>query len=243
MRWCQRHIGAQWITLVTRNLLHVHGLDRLPELAASQSFLCVSNHRSFFDLYVITGYLVRHGLPHRLVFPVRAEFFYDQPLGLFVNGVMSFFAMYPPIFRDRARAAVNLAGLDELAWMLTRGGTFLGIHPEGTRGKGPDPYTLLPTQSGVGRLIHRSRATVLPVFVNGLVNDLPKQITSNFDGTGVPVHIVFGEPLDVSDLLAKKGAPRVYRAIAERTRDVITALGAEERDHRAVAATRTQSSS
>jgi 1-acyl-sn-glycerol-3-phosphate acyltransferase len=232
MRWCQRNVGAQWITLVTRNLLSVHGLHRLPPLEERQSFLCVSNHRSFFDLYVITGYLVKHGLPHRLVFPVRSEFFYDQPLGPLVNGVMSFFAMYPPIFRDRSRAALNLAGLDELAWMLQRGGTFLGIHPEGTRGKEPDPYTLLPAQPGVGRLIHRSRATVLPVFVNGLVNDLPKQITSNFDGTGIPVHIVFGEPLDVADLLAEKGSPRVYRAIAERTRDVITALGAEERQHR-----------
>jgi 1-acyl-sn-glycerol-3-phosphate acyltransferase len=235
VRLCQRHIGSQWITIVTKNLLHVHGLDRLPALDPTRSYICVSNHRSFFDLYVVTGYLVRNGMSHRLVFPVRAEFFYDSPLGLFVNGVMSFFAMYPPIFKDRPRAALNLVGLDELAWMLGRGGTFLGIHPEGTRKKDDDPYTFLPPQPGVGRLIHHSRATVIPVFVNGLLNDLPKQITSNYDGTGRHVHVVFGTPVDYGDLVSGKGSPRVYKAIAERTMDVIGKLGAEERAHRAAA--------
>jgi 1-acyl-sn-glycerol-3-phosphate acyltransferase len=235
VRFCQRHIGSQWITIVTKNLLHVHGLDRLPPLDPTKSYICASNHRSFFDLYVVTGYLVRRGLPHRLVFPVRSEFFYDHPLGLFVNCAMSFLAMYPPIFRDRARAALNLAGLDELAWMLRRGGTFLGIHPEGTRGKEPNPYEMLPAQPGVGRLIHHSRVAVIPVFVNGLLNDLPKQVTSNYDGTGVPVHVVFGEPVDYGDLLATRGSPRTYRAIAERTRDAIGRLGAEEKAHRAAA--------
>jgi len=233
MRWCQRHVGAQWITIVTKNLLHVHGPDRLPPLEPGKSYICAANHRSFFDLYVVTAYLVKRGMPHRMVFPVRAEFFYDHPLGLFVNGVMSFFAMYPPIFRDRPRAALNLAGLDELAFMLRRGGAFLGIHPEGTRKKDGDPYTLLPAQPGVGRIIHQSRATVLPVFVNGLLNDLPKQVTSNFDGTGVPVHAVFGRPVEFDDLLAAKGSPRTYRAIADRVRDVISDLGQEEKAHRA----------
>ncbi|HEX7670532.1 MAG TPA: lysophospholipid acyltransferase family protein [Polyangiaceae bacterium] len=239
VRICQRHVGSQWITIVTKNLLHVHGLERLPELDPGKSYICASNHRSFFDLYVVTAYLVRRGMPHRLVFPVRSEFFYDSPLGLVVNGVMSFFAMYPPIFRERSRAALNLAGLDEMSWMLKRGGAFLGMHPEGTRNKGDDPYTLLPAQPGVGRLIHHSRAAVLPVFVNGLLNDLPKQVTSNFDGTGIPVHIVFGEPVDYGALLEQRGSPRTYRAIAEKTTSVITALGQEERAHR----TRVQSSS
>jgi 1-acyl-sn-glycerol-3-phosphate acyltransferase len=232
VRFCQRHIGAEWITTVTRNLLHVHGLERLPYLDPEKSYICASNHRSFFDLYVITGYLVKNGLPHRLVFPVRAEFFYDNPLGIVVNGLMSFLAMYPPIFRDRARAALNLTGLDELAWMLQRGGAFLGMHPEGTRGKGDDPYEMLPAQPGIGRLIHRSRVTVLPVFVNGLLNDLPRQVTSNYDGTGVPVHIVFGKPMDYAELSTQRGSPRVYRAIAEKTVATIAELGREERAHR-----------
>jgi len=232
IRLCQRHFGSQWITIATRNLVNVHGLERLPELDPDKSFICASNHRSFFDLYVVTAYLVRRGMPHRLVFPVRSEFFYDNPLGLFVNGLMSFFAMYPPIFRERSRAALNLVGLDELSWMLRRGGVFLGMHPEGTRKKDDDPYTLLPAQPGVGRLIYHSRSTVLPVFVNGLLNDLPRQVASNFDGSGVPVHVVFGEPVEYGELLDAKGSPRIYRAVADRTASAIAALGQEEKAYR-----------
>jgi 1-acyl-sn-glycerol-3-phosphate acyltransferase len=233
MRACQKYVGAQWIRIATENLLHLHGLGRLPPLDPTRSYICASNHRSFFDLYVITASLVNRGLPHRLVFPVRSDFFYDHPLGLFVNGAMSFFAMYPPVFRDVARAPLNLKGLEEIAFLISRGGTFLGMHPEGTRKLDDDPYTLLPAQPGLGRMIHLSRATVLPVFVNGLINDLPRQVISNFDGTGKKVHVVFGAPVDFGDLLEAKGSPRVYRALSEKVRDVITALGQEERQLRA----------
>lgn len=234
VRFCQRHIGAQWIRIATQNLLTVHGLDRLPPLDPGKSFICASNHRSFFDLYVVTAYLVNMGMPHRMVFPVRSEFFYDHPLGGVVNGLMSFFAMYPPIFRDRSRAALNLVGLDELTGMLVRGGMFLGMHPEGTRKKDDDPYTLLPAQPGVGRIIHGSRSTVLPVFVNGLLQkDLRRQVLSNFDGSGVPIHIVFGHPVDFGELLDARASPRVYRAIAERTLEAISELGQEEKAIRA----------
>jgi 1-acyl-sn-glycerol-3-phosphate acyltransferase len=233
IRWAQRRIGATWIHHFTKNLRHVHGLERLPELDPGRSYICISNHRSFFDLYVITAHLVRLGMRHRLVFPVRANFFYDQPLGLVVNGVMSFFAMYPPIFRERRRLVLNAASLDELARLLNAGGMFAGLHPEGTRNKGDDPYALLPAQPGVGRVIHGSCATVLPVFINGLGNDLPRQIGSNFDGSGTPIHVVFGEPLGCSELRRQPGSPRIYRAIAERAMEAIRELGAEERAIRA----------
>jgi 1-acyl-sn-glycerol-3-phosphate acyltransferase len=167
------------------------------------------------------------------VFPVRSTFFYTTPLGLFVNGVMSFFAMYPPIFRDRRQLALNATSLDELAWLLRRGGMVAGLHPEGTRKKDDDPYTFLPAQRGVGRVIHQARVPVIPVFINGLINDLPRQILSNFDGTGRRIVVVFGEPIDFSDLYAKPSSQRVHQAIANRTLEVIGKLGEEERAHRA----------
>ncbi len=228
-------LGARWITLVTSNLREVHGLERLPPLDPKNSYLCVSNHRSFFDLYVTTGHMVAAGMldRHRILFPVRSEFFYDTPLGFFVNGTMSFFAMYPPIFRERSRMTLNVLSLDELAWMLKKGGMWAGIHPEGTRNKGDDPYGFLPAQSGVGRVIHRSRTPVVPVFTNGLLQEnLPHQIRSNWDGTGRRVIIVFGKPIDFGDLLDRPGSPRVYKAIADKTLEVIAELGAEERSIR-----------
>ncbi len=233
LRFCQRAVGSGWITFCTRNLVELHGVERLPSLRADRSFICVSNHRSFFDMYVVTGWLVKRGLPHRMLFPVRANFFYDSVPGFVVNGAMSFFAMYPPVFSEKKLAAANLAGLRELAWLLRQGGTFAGIHPEGMRNRGSDPYQLLAAQSGVGKVIHEARVAVLPVFINGLINDLPRQVRSNFDGTGRRVNVVFGAPVDCADLLERPGSPRTYRAIAERALERISMLGAEERSLRA----------
>ncbi len=233
LRFCQSSVGQAWIHHCTKHLRQVHGLDRIPPLADGRSILVVANHRSFFDLYVITAELVRRGMRKRIAFPVRSGFFYDSPLGLIVNGVMSFFAMYPPIFRDRKRAALNGGSLAELGYLLKRGGVFAGLHPEGTRKRDDDPYTFLPAQPGVGRVVHEAHVAVVPVFVNGLQNDLPRQVLSNFTRTGTTIHVVFGEPIDFSDLLEQKGSPRVYRAIAERCMEAIGALGQEERRLRA----------
>ena len=87
--------------------------------------------------------------------------------------------MYPPIFRQPSRAAFNLAGLDEIVRLLKGGGVFVGVHPEGTRKKDDDPYSFLPAQPGVGRLIYHAEVPVIPVFINGLGNSIPKQIAGN----------------------------------------------------------------
>jgi 1-acyl-sn-glycerol-3-phosphate acyltransferase len=233
IRALQVAIGSTWIHHCTKNLRHMHGLERLPVLELGQSYILVSNHRSFFDLYVIFGDLMRRGLRHRIVFPVRSKFFYDNPLGLFVNGVMSFFAMYPPLFRERKKLILNPAALDELAWLLRRGGMFCGMHPEGTRKKDDDPYTFLPAQRGVGRIIQGSRMPVIPVFINGLINDLPRQVESNFDQSGRDIHVVFGTPIDFSDLLDEPATARTEQAIADRTLEAIGKLGQEEKRLRA----------
>jgi 1-acyl-sn-glycerol-3-phosphate acyltransferase len=233
IRALQRAIGSTWIHHCTKHLRHMHGLERLPTLERGQSYVLVCNHRSFFDLYVIFGDLMRRGLQHRIVFPVRANFFYDNPLGLFVNGVMSFFAMYPPLFRERKKLILNPTALDELAWLLQRGGMFCGVHPEGTRKKDDDPYTFLPAQRGVGRIIQQSRVTVIPVFINGLINDLPRQVESNFDGSGRDIIVVFGKPIDFSDLLDEPATAKTEQRIADRTLEVIGQLGQEEKRLRA----------
>lgn len=232
LRWCQRQLGARWINASLTNLRQVHGVERLPDLSGGQSFLLVSNHRSFFDLYAVSAYLVARGLPQRILFPVRANFFYDNPLGPVVNGVMSFFAMYPPIFRQPSRAAFNLAGLDEIVRLLRAGGVLVGVHPEGTRKRDGDPYTLLPAQPGIGRLIYHARVPVIPVFVNGLGNSIPKQIAGNVTKSGEPVHIVFGAPVEFGALLETPASPRAYKKLSERALAAIHALGQEEKSYR-----------
>jgi 1-acyl-sn-glycerol-3-phosphate acyltransferase len=235
IRTLQRHIGANWIEHSIKHLRQMHGLERLPNFERDESTILVSNHRSFFDLYVVTAYLVKRGMPQRLVFPVRSQFFYDRPLGLLVNGAMSYFAMYPPVFRERNRAALNLASLDEVVRLIHQGGAFVGLHPEGTRNKGDDPYALLPAQGGVGRIIQSSKgkARVIPVFVNGLKNDVVRQVGSNYLRNGEPVTVVFGKPNDFGTMLDGTPSPRLHRQISEFALDRIRELGHEEREIRA----------
>jgi 1-acyl-sn-glycerol-3-phosphate acyltransferase len=233
IRLLQRSIGQWWIRAATSRLLRVHHVERLPPWDPSGSVICVCNHRSFFDLYMVTAYLVSTGLPHRILFPVKSKFFYDHPLGPAVNGIMSFFAMYPPIFRERKRAALNLTSLDELAALLARGGFFVGIHPEGTRKKDDDPYTFLPAQSGVGRVIRKARVPVVPVFVNGLLNDLAVQVKGGVLGNGPPIHVVFGKPVDFGELIDAPESPRTYKRIADKCLEAIGELGQEEKALRA----------
>lgn len=230
--WLQHHVGTRWIDLATHNLRRMHHRERFPDLGPHGSCILACNHRSFFDLYVVTMQLMLSGLEQRIVFPVRSSFFYDNPAGLLVNGAMSFFAMYPPIFRDATRGPLNMLGLDELVVLLRRGGFMVGFHPEGTRNTG-DPYTLLPARTGIGRLAHQARVPVVPVFTNGLLpDDLPRQIRSNFDGTGVPIHTVFGAPIDFGTLLDEPGSQSVYKRIANVTRDALMQLGREESELR-----------
>jgi 1-acyl-sn-glycerol-3-phosphate acyltransferase len=210
----------------------VRGFERIGPWDPGASLILVANHRSFFDLYATTAELVARGLPQRILFPVRSTFFYDHPLGPLVNGTMSFFAMYPPIFRDRRRTALNLESLDEVASLLRGGGYFVGLHPEGTRNQNDDPYSFLPPQTGVGRVIHGARVPVIPAFVNGLSNDLAAQIVGGVTGRGTPVNIVFGPPIDFGTHLAEPAVPRTYKAIAAECLRAIGDLAAEEREVR-----------
>lgn len=232
LRLGQRTFGCNWIEVCTRHVRDVHHRERIGELRLDQSYIVVSNHRSFFDMYVITAYLVKRGMKHRILFPVRSNFFYDSAAGIFVNGVMSFFAMYPPVFRDKAFSHLNVASLDETIRLLRRGGFFIGLHPEGTRNTG-DPYTFLPARSGVGRIIHQSRMPVLPVFIHGLGNDLKKQVLGNFTRKGDRVNVVFGAPVDFGGLLDEAPSPRIFKAVSERSMQAVHALGQEERAIRA----------
>ncbi len=238
LQFLQRTVGQAWIHHSTKHLRHVVGLDRLPDLEGPESVIVVANHRSFFDLYVITAELVRRGLKKRIAFMVRSGFFYDSPLGLLVNFLMSFLAMYPPVFRERKKQALNPLALEELAWLLSRGGMFVGLHPEGTRKQDDDPYTFLPAKPGVGRIIQAAGVPVVPVFVSGLGNDLVKQVRGNFDRSGEPVAIVFGKPIDFGDLLEQESTLRTHRAISEKCMEAISTLGQEEKSLRACGALR-----
>jgi 1-acyl-sn-glycerol-3-phosphate acyltransferase len=230
-----KHLGSNWVTLFTRNLLAVSGLERLYAIRPERGVLLCANHRSFFDLYVIAAVMWKADLPwnRRHFYPVRSTFFYESLAGLGVNLIMGGGSMYPPIFRETSKSEVTQLSLETVIGHLQQPGVVVGVHPEGTRGKGPDPYELLPAQPGVGQMALQSGATVLPVWVSGLGNDLPAQIISNFrtgKERGDPITVAFGEPVDLSRFAGKKYRLAVYKRASDQILEDIRQLGLAARD-------------
>ena len=90
----------------------------------------------------------------------------------------------------------------------TGGGNVIGFHPEGTRNKSDDPYTFLRAQPGIGKLIMDARPQVIPVFIAGLCNSLPKQVARNWNREDV-IRIYFGPKMDLSDHLNRPDRDRI----------------------------------
>jgi 1-acyl-sn-glycerol-3-phosphate acyltransferase len=226
--------GASWVYHCTKNLVHIEGLENLDQLDPDRGVVMVVNHRSFFDLYAIASQFLRNtDWVDGMFFPVRGDYFYERPDGVLVNGIMSAWAMYPPVMRRPEARTFNEYTVDVMTELLQRRGTLVGMHPEGTRNKTDDPYTLLPAQIGIGQMVHRAKPIVLPVFVLGLSNDFVRQVRGNFDGTGDRVTIVFGEPLKLDAMLAEPGRLRTYKKIADHTREALMELGQREKAFRA----------
>lgn len=184
-------------------------------------------------MYTVASVLFRRTRrPIDLYFPVRAKFFYDNPIGWFVNLVMGWWAMYPPFFREQNEAEkrnFDKFSVRELVRLCTTGrGHVLGFHPEGKRNLNNDPYSFLPAQPGIGKVIMESRPQVVPVFIAGLNNDLPKQILGNWTG-GEKVRIWFGEPVDLAGFYDKRDSVRTHKEIADHLMERIAGLGEQDR--------------
>jgi 1-acyl-sn-glycerol-3-phosphate acyltransferase len=232
--FCQRHIGSLWIYLATYNLMNVYGLENFERTDAGKPLLLVANHRSFFDMYTVSSVLFRRtSRPMRLFFPVRAKFFYDSPAGWFVNFVMGWFSMFPPFFREdreEKKREFDRFSMRRLVDICSRGEAHvIGFHPEGRRNLSNDPYNFLPAQTGVGKIIMASHPQVVPVFIAGLGNDLPKQILGNWRG-GEPIRIHFGAPVDLSSFYEKRDSLRTHKEIADFLMMKIAEMGEQDRE-------------
>ena len=241
-KWLQNHflrgVSYAWVRPAIANRILVEGLEHLIAQTPTTGVMVVSNHRSFFDQYVqmLACFMGRVPWARRLYFPVRSNFFYDSPGGIVVNAAIAGGAMYPPIYRQAERRVLNDEALDKMVEIVKQPGNVLGMHPEGTRGKGDDPYTLLPGQPGVGKLALVAQPMVIPAFQLGLGNNIARDIAWNFGAEKRRQHaviMVFGPPVDFRDLCAEKPRPTLYKKCADRFMAAIKGLGAREREIRA----------
>lgn len=237
MTFCQRHIGSLWIYLATYNLMEVYGIENFENSDSTRPLILAANHRSFFDMYTVSSVIFRRTKrPVKLFFPVRAKYFYDNPLGWFVNLVMGWFSMYPPFFREEREAAkreFDKYSMRRLIQICSASEpNVIGFHPEGKRNLDGGPYDLLPAQPGIGKVIYASKAQVIPVFIAGLGNDLPRQILGNWTG-GEKIRIHFGKPVDLEEFYSRPDRLRTHKEIGDYLMKKIAELGKQDAQARA----------
>ena len=205
------HVSRPFVSWISQPRWRLFDEENMVDLKPPRGVLLVSNHRSFFDMYVAATTIFTHGdFIERLYFPVRSRFFYDNPFGPLVNALMSGFAMWPPVFRDERKESLNAIGLEQMAYALSEPGAVLGIHPEGTRQKGDDPYILGVARPGVGRLIQRCHpeTLVLPFFILGPGNDLLAEVRRRIRGETSPeIRMHWGKAIPCEELQRTARSP------------------------------------
>lgn len=228
--WGQRQLGARWIELALGPLLEVHGLEHVGATSRARPVILVANHRSFFDLYVVMSTLFRR-LPgwRSICFPVRGRYYYQTVGGLVLNAVAAWWSMYPPFFHTPRYRRFDQWALAHLTALAHEGpGRLIGFHPEGTRNKGDDPYSFLPAQPGLGRIMHEGHPQVVPAFIAGLGNSLPEIVVRRWRG-GERVRLWFGPAIDYASLLDLPPERATYQKLADLTMSRVADLAAQDR--------------
>lgn len=236
-----QHITRNWIGFIQGRRVYIEGCDWLTDWQPDRGVLVASNHRTFFDQYImmLALYTVKVEWAKKIYFPVRANFFYERPIGILLNYLVGGGTMYPPIFRDTARTEYNKDAIERVIKFLGEPETLVGVHPEGTRGKGPDPYEMLPAQPGIGQMVLNGKPHVVPLWINGLSNDFVGDVKSNWHRDirqNNPIIIIGGQPVDYSDLTTSKPRATLYLKCAMRIRQAILDLSHREREVRAACA-------
>lgn len=227
-----------WVRRVVGRRTYAHNVDWLLDFEPDRGVMFAANHRSFFDQWINMLCMFEGGArwPWRLFFPVRSNFFYEKPAGMLVNFAIGGGTMYPPIFRDRKKAALTKDAVDRVIDFLQTPGTCVGVHPEGTRNKGPDPYELLPAQPGIGQMVLQARPIVVPFFVNGISNSFLEAMTNTRRPNARrdhPIIVVYGDPIDYSEFTKSKPRAALYKKTSDLIREQIIALIPKEQEIRA----------
>jgi 1-acyl-sn-glycerol-3-phosphate acyltransferase len=120
---------------------------------------------------------------------------------------------------DRERGG-DIAALKLLIQVVKKGGATL-LFPEGTRTKDGN---LQPAKSGVGLIIAKTLAPVVPMRIFGAFEALPR---NGKEFHPIPITIVLGEPLRFTkaDL---EGGREAYQRLSDRVMEAIAAIQYEE---------------
>lgn len=185
------------------NDFRTRGADNIPEHGG---VLLTANHISAYETIFLPWAVVRR-FPMRMLWAPAKEELFHNPFQRWLYGSWGAF----PVKRGRDVRAGKVLNdlLSDQRVMLYPEGT---RHKDGRLGKG---------NRGVGKLIYDVRPAVVPTALIGLNR-------WKFPGFGQKGMVVFGKPLDFSDLFQREDCKETHQLIVDRVMDAIESLLREE---------------
>lgn len=179
------------------------GADNIPE---SGGVLLAANHISAYETIFLPWAVVRR-FPMRMLWAPAKEELFHKPFQRWLYSSWGAF----PVRRGRdvrAGRVLNDLLADQRVMLFPEGTR----HKDGRLGKG---------NRGVGKIIYDVRPAVVPTALIGLNR-------WKFPGFGQKGMVVFGEPLDFSDLFQREDCKETHQMIVDRVMDAIEGLLKEE---------------
>ncbi|MDX6380281.1 MAG: long-chain acyl-CoA synthetase, partial [Rubrobacteraceae bacterium] len=188
--------------------LRAEGLENLPERGP---FVITPNHVSYLDSFVVAAAL-DYGLLRRTYWAGWTGAAFSNPLNRFVSRL----AQTVPIDPDRA-------GVSSLAFgaaVLKREKNLVWF-PEGERSP---TGRLQPFKPGIGMLLNHFRVPVVPVFIHGTGEAMPR---GKALVRPAKITVVFDKPLEVSDLEQQGEDGQPHDRIIQGLHDRMAELGGQ----------------
>lgn len=183
----------------TINNFRIKGSENIP---STGGVLIASNHISAYETIFLPWAVIRRHLMQMLWAPAKEELF-AKPFQRLIYSSWGAF----PVKRGRdVRAGKTINDLlkDQKVMLFPEGTR----HKDGVLGKG---------NRGVGKIIFDTRPVVIPTALTGLNRwKLP--------GVGQEASVVFGKPLDFSDLLQMEDCKETHQLIVDRVMAAIAEL-------------------
>jgi 1-acyl-sn-glycerol-3-phosphate acyltransferase len=181
------------------NRFRIKGSENIPP---SGGVLIASNHISAYETIFLPWAVIRRHRLQMLWAPAKEELFTNPFQRLLYSSWGAF-----PVKRGRdvrAGKAINDLLKDQKVMLFPEGTR----HKDGVLGKG---------NRGVGKIIYDTRPVVVPTALTGLNH-------WQFPGAGQEAAVIFGKPLDFSDLLHLEDCKETHQLIVDRVMTAIAEL-------------------
>ncbi|MEI7850818.1 MAG: (d)CMP kinase [Kiritimatiellales bacterium] len=182
-----------WVCLRLKNRIKLYGLRNVPKTGG---VIVASNHASYIDPPAVGACTYRTRMTH---FMARDT--------LFKKGFMNWFLHKVGVIPlDRDKGDIKAM---KTAIALLKDGASVALFPEGTRSL---DGTLQPAKPGIGFLVAKGNAPVVPVYVHGSYEAWSK----NSDGwKPKPVSVIFGQLITQEEIRGLGEGRDAYGLIGE----------------------------